>query len=206
ANMAVQECDLLLVVGARFDDRATGKLAEFAPNARVVHLDGDACEIGKLRVVEASVPGNIATSLNRLNVVAAQNEGRNAAARAAWRNTCIERAQRHAARYDAPGDTVYAPALLKRLSELAPDAIVSCDVGQHQMWVAQHWRFQHPRQHLTSGSLGAMGFGLPAAMGAQAESPAAQVICVSGDGSFMMNIQELATIRRYRLPVKIVLL
>ena len=207
ANMAVQECDLLFVVGARFDDRATGKLAEFAPNARVVHLDGDGCEIGKLRHADVSVPGDLGASLGRLAApLAAQMEGRHAAARKAWRETCSERRRRHAPRYDAPGDAVYAPALLKRLSELAPHAIVSCDVGQHQMWVAQHWRFQHPRQHLTSGALGAMGFGLPAAIGAQFERPAAQVVCVSGDGSFMMNIQELATIRRYRLPVKIVLL
>ncbi|MDH5830510.1 acetolactate synthase 2 catalytic subunit [Luteimonas sp. M1R5S18] len=207
ANMAVQECDLLFVVGARFDDRATGKLAEFAPNARVVHLDGDGCEIGKLRAADVAVPGNLSQSLSRLAApLAAQMEGRHAAARKAWRDTCLERRSRHAARYDAPGDKVYAPALLKRLSELAPNAVVACDVGQHQMWVAQHWRFNHPRQHLTSGSLGAMGFGLPAAMGAQMESPDAQVVCVSGDGSFMMNIQELATIRRYRLPVKIVLL
>jgi acetolactate synthase-1/2/3 large subunit len=173
----------------------------------VVHLDGDGCEIGKLRHADVSVPGDLAASLGRLAApLAAQMEGRHAAARKAWRETCSERRRRHAPRYDAPGDAVYAPALLKRLSELAPHAIVSCDVGQHQMWVAQHWRFQHPRQHLTSGALGAMGFGLPAAIGAQFERPAAQVVCVSGDGSFMMNIQELATIRRYRLPVKIVLL
>ena len=207
ANTAVQESDLLIVVGARFDDRATGKLAEFAPNARVVHLDADACEIGKLRGVDASVPGNLATSLHRLAApVAAQNDGRNAAARRAWRETCEQRRQRHAARYDAPGDKVYAPALLKRMSELAPDAVVSCDVGQHQMWVAQHWRFRHPRQHLTSGALGAMGFGLPAAIGAQMQDPSARVVCVSGDGSFLMNVQEMATLKRYRLPVKIILL
>ena len=207
ANTAVQESDLLIVVGARFDDRATGKLAEFAPNARVVHLDADACEIGKLRGVDASVPGNLATSLHRLAApLAAQNDGRNAAARRAWRETCEQRRQRHAARYDAPGDKVYAPALLKRMSELAPDAVVSCDVGQHQMWVAQHWRFRHPRQHLTSGALGAMGFGLPAAIGAQMQDPAARVVCVSGDGSFLMNVQEMATLKRYRLPVKIILL
>ena len=207
ANMAVQEADLLIVVGARFDDRATGKLAEFAPDARIVHIDGDACEIGKLRGVDAAVPGDIATSLARLTApVAAQNAGRNGGARRAWRDTCQQRRMRHAARYDAPGDKVYAPALLKRMSKLAPDAVVACDVGQHQMWVAQHWRFHHPRQHLTSGALGAMGFGLPAAIGAQLQDPAARVICVSGDGSFLMNVQELATIRRYRLPVKIILL
>jgi acetolactate synthase-1/2/3 large subunit len=207
ANMAVQECDLLFVVGARFDDRATGKLAEFAPNARVVHLDGDCSEIGKLRHADVSVPGDLNQSLSRLAApLAAQMEGRHSVARKVWRDLCMERKARCAPRYDAPGESVYAPALLRRLSELAPHAVVACDVGQHQMWVAQHWRLQHPRQHLTSGSLGAMGFGLPAAMGAQAENPDALVVCVSGDGSFMMNIQELATIRRYRLPVKIVLL
>ena len=95
---------------------------------------------------------------------------------------------------------------MKRLSELAPDAVVACDVGQHQMWVAQHWRMDHPRKHLTSGALGAMGFGIPAAMGAQEADRGKQVICVSGDGSILMNIQELATLRRYDLPVKIVLL
>ena len=114
---------------------------------------------------------------------------------------------RFAARYDAPGQHIYAPALLKRLSELAPaDAVIACDVGQHQMWVAQHCRFSHPRNHLTSGALGTMGFGLPAAMGAQFACPERTVVLVSGDGSFMMNVQELATIARCRLPVKIVLL
>ena len=95
---------------------------------------------------------------------------------------------------------------LKKLSETAPDAFVVCDVGQHQMWVAQHWQMDHPRKHLTSGALGAMGFGLPAAIGAQLQDRDAQVICVSGDGSIQMNLQELATLRRYNLPVKIVLL
>jgi acetolactate synthase-1/2/3 large subunit len=207
ANLAVQESDLLIVVGARFDDRATGKLAEFAPHARIVHLDADVCEIGKLRHADAAVHGDLAHSLVTLTApCAAQMRGRHAEARRAWRDTCLERKQRFAARYDAPGDAVYAPALLKRLSELAPAAIVSCDVGQHQMWVAQHWQFDAPRNHLTSGALGAMGFGLPAAIGAQLQDPQAQVICVSGDGSFLMNVQELATLKRYGLPVKIVLL
>src|SRR3546814_16979741 len=95
----------------------------------------------------------------------------------------VGRKHRHAARYDAPGADVYAPALLKRLSELAPDAIVCCDVGQHQMWVAQHWRFDHPRRHLTSGALGALGFGLPAPLRAPLQDARAPVICLSGDGS-----------------------
>ncbi|MBX9401760.1 acetolactate synthase 2 catalytic subunit [Lysobacter sp. BMK333-48F3] len=207
ANLSVQECDLLIVVGARFDDRATGKLAEFAPNARVVHMDLDACEIGKLRYADAAVQGDLRRSLDALTPpVTAQLQGRNGGARRAWRDTCLQRKRDCAPRYDAPGETVYAPALLQRLSQLAPDAVVACDVGQHQMWVAQHWRFDDPRKHLTSGGLGAMGFGVPAAMGAQLENPDARVICVSGDGSFLMNVQELATIARYRLPVKIVLL
>jgi acetolactate synthase-1/2/3 large subunit len=207
ANMAVQEADVLIVVGARFDDRATGKLAEFAPLARVVHLDVDACEIGKLRHADAGVRGDITTSLARLTPPCAQQmRGRHALARREWRALCMERRVRFGARYDAPGETVYAPALLKRLSELAPDAIVTCDVGQHQMWVAQHCRFDDPRNHLSSGALGAMGFGLPAAIGAQLQDRDAQVVCVSGDGSFLMNVQELATLKRYGLPVKIVLL
>jgi len=207
ANLAVQEADLLLVAGARFDDRATGKLAEFAPHARIVHLDADVSEIGKLRHADVAVHGDIAHSLDVLApVCAAQMQGRHGAARREWRTLCRERAELHAARYDAPGDGVYAPALLRCLSERAPEAIVACDVGQHQMWVAQHWRMAHPRKHLTSGALGAMGFGLPAAIGAQLQDPSAQVICVSGDGSFLMNVQELATVRRCGLPIKIVLL
>jgi acetolactate synthase-1/2/3 large subunit len=212
ANLAVQRCDLLFAVGARFDDRATGKLAEFAPHARVVHLDIDAAELGKLRFADAPVRGDLSISLQRMQVASAAHlNGRHGPARLAWRDACLRCKQESAPRYDAPGETVYAPALLKRLSERMPDAVVSCDVGQHQMWVAQHWRFDDPRKHLTSGALGAMGFGLPAAIGAQmalaehghADTP---VICVSGDGSFLMNVQELATLARYRVPVKIVLL
>ncbi len=198
ANLAVQGADLLVVVGARFDDRATGKLAEFAPNAKVVHLDLDPAEFNKLRRADVALHGDLRPSLNALATALPECS--------AWRATCVARRQRDATRYDAPGDKVYAPALLRRLSELAPAAIVSCDVGQHQMWVAQHWRFNDPRKHLTSGALGAMGFGLPAALGAQLACPDAQVVCVSGDGSFLMNVQELATLGRYRLPVKIVLL
>ncbi|HCV96357.1 MAG TPA: acetolactate synthase large subunit, partial [Stenotrophomonas sp.] len=202
ANMAVQESDLLVVVGARFDDRATGKLNEFAPFARVIHIDADAYEISKLRSADIAVPGNVGSALRALTAAATTP-----ASQEAWRRRCGIHRERFAARYDAPGKHIYAPALLKRLSELAPtDAIIACDVGQHQMWVAQHCRFNHPRNHLTSGALGTMGFGLPAAMGAQFACPERTVVLVSGDGSFMMNVQELATIARCRLPVKIVLL
>ncbi len=199
ANIAVQEADLLVCVGARFDDRATGKLAEFAPRARVVHLDADTREIGKLRHADVGVPGDVAAALKSLTGVRPDCTP--------WREQCLRQRERHASRYDAPGTDVYAPALLRRLSELAPrDAIVACDVGQHQMWVAQHWKFSHPRNHLTSGALGTMGFGLPAAIGAQFACPNRCVVLVSGDGSFMMNLQELATVARCRLPIKMVLL
>ncbi len=199
ANMAVQESDLLIVVGARFDDRATGKLVEFAPFARVIHLDADAYEISKLRTANIAVPGDVAAGLRAL--VGARTTCDD------WRKRCRMLGEKHGFRYDAPGTDIYAPALLKRMTELAPDdAIVACDVGQHQMWVAQHCKFNHPRNHLTSGALGTMGFGLPAAMGAQFACPDRTVLLVSGDGSFMMNVQELVTIARCRLPVKIVLL
>ena len=203
ANVAVQECDLLLVLGARFDDRATGKLVEFAPFARVVHIDADACEISKLRTADVAVPGNVAQAIHALQAAFPAP----LVAQAAWRARCAHHREKFITRYDAPGGHIYAPALLKRLSELAPaDTVIACDVGQHQMWVAQHCRFNHPRNHLTSGALGTMGFGLPAAMGAQFACPERTVVLVSGDGSFMMNVQELATIARCRLPVKIVLL
>jgi acetolactate synthase-1/2/3 large subunit len=199
ANIAVQEADLLVCIGARFDDRATGKLAEFAPRARIVHLDADRREISKLRHADIGVPGNVATALKSLTGVHPDCEP--------WLAHCLDQGEKHAVRYDAPGRDVYAPALLRRLSEIAPrDAIVSCDVGQHQMWVAQHWKFNHPRNHLTSGALGTMGFGLPAAIGAQFACPNRTVVLVSGDGSFMMNLQELATVARCKLPIKMVLL
>ncbi|MGL6291684.1 MAG: thiamine pyrophosphate-dependent enzyme, partial [Silanimonas sp.] len=198
ANLAVQESDLLVVVGARFDDRATGKLAEFAPHAKVIHLDADLGEINKLRRADVSVHGRIDNSLNALCAAISRCSE--------WQALCAERVEKHAARYDAPGSDIYAPALLKRLSELVPDAIVACDVGQHQMWVAQHWGFKDPTHHLSSAGLGTMGFGLPAAIGAQLSNPDATVVCVSGDGSIQMNIQELATVAREKLPIKIVLL
>ncbi|UNK58253.1 acetolactate synthase 2 catalytic subunit [Pseudoxanthomonas daejeonensis] len=198
ANIAVQESDLLVVVGARFDDRATGKLAEFAPFARVIHLDADAYEISKLRTADISLPGDVPSGLRTLTAARSSCDG--------WRQRCAKNREKHAARYDAPGQDIYAPALLKRLSELVPDAVIACDVGQHQMWVAQHCRFSHPRNHLTSGALGTMGFGLPAAMGAQFACPDRPVVLVSGDGSFMMNVQELVTVARCKLPVKMILL
>ena len=198
ANMAIDNCDLLICVGARFDDRATGKLDSFAPRAKVIHIDGDPAEIGKLRVPEVAIAGDLSAILDSLTAKPSIAE---------WARQCRAQKEMWAARYDAPGAGVYAPALLKELSEAAGDkAIFTCDVGQHQMWVAQHCRFIRPQAHLTSGGLGTMGYGVPAGMGAILAEPDATVITISGDGSFMMNVQELATLRRYRLPLKIVLI
>jgi acetolactate synthase-1/2/3 large subunit len=204
ANDAVQESDLLIVVGARFDDRATGKLAEFAPNARVVHFDIDASEVGKLRAVNVAVIGDLKDGVEALT---ARLRGGPALDIQPWAVDCARAAAAGAHRYDAPGEGVYAPALLKEISEVAgEDFVAACDVGQHQMWAAMHCRFARPEAHITSGGLGAMGFGLPAGIGAKLADPAATVVTIAGDGGFMMNIQELATLKRYGIPLKIVLI
>ncbi|WP_323950898.1 acetolactate synthase 2 catalytic subunit [Aeromonas veronii] len=198
ANYAVQQCDLLLVVGARFDDRVTGKLEEFAPEAKVIHLDVDAAEFGKRRAAEVGITTDLKQVLPRLAMTLDI---------APWRERCAAMAREYAFRYDHPGQAIYAPALLKQLSAKLPESsVVACDVGQHQMWVAQHMRFTSPRNHLSSAGLGTMGFGLPAAIGAKMSRPEDEVVLVSGDGSFMMNVQELGTIRRAQLKVKMVLL
>ncbi|WP_441254888.1 acetolactate synthase 2 catalytic subunit [Aeromonas sp. A600620] len=198
ANYAVQQCDLLLVVGARFDDRVTGKLEEFAPEAKVIHLDVDAAEFGKRRAAEVGITTDLKLVLPRLAMTLDI---------APWREHCAAMAREYAFRYDHPGQAIYAPALLKQLSAKLPESsVVACDVGQHQMWVAQHMRFTSPRNHLSSAGLGTMGFGLPAAIGARMSRPEDEVVLVSGDGSFMMNVQELGTIRRAQLKVKMVLL
>ncbi|MFQ2259028.1 acetolactate synthase 2 catalytic subunit [Aeromonas dhakensis] len=198
ANYAVQQCDLLLVVGARFDDRVTGKLEEFAPEAKVIHLDVDAAEFGKRRAAEVGITQDLKQVLPRLAMSLSIDP---------WREHCANMAREYAFRYDHPGQPIYAPALLKQLSARLPESsVVACDVGQHQMWVAQHMRFTSPRNHLSSAGLGTMGFGLPAAIGAKMSRPEDEVVLVSGDGSFMMNVQELGTIRRAQLKVKMVLL
>jgi acetolactate synthase-1/2/3 large subunit len=197
SNYAVQESDLLICIGARFDDRATGKLSEFAPHAKVIHMDVDSAEVSKLRRAEAPVIGDLRQSLPPLSIRLDIDP---------WRQRCLALKGLHAWEYKETDSSVHGPSFLKKLSNVAgKDVVVTCDVGQHQMWVAQHFNFARPEQHLSSGGLGTMGFGLPAAIGAQLGRPDACVINVSGDGSIMMNLQELATLRRYDLPVKIVL-
>ncbi|MCL1076255.1 acetolactate synthase 2 catalytic subunit [Shewanella dokdonensis] len=198
ANHAVQQADLLLVVGARFDDRVTGKLDTFAPHAKVIHLDIDAAEQGKLRQPDVAISDDLCDVLPALTLTQDISS---------WQQQVAALKLQYAWRYDRPGAQIYAPALLKQLADSLPeDSVVSCDVGQHQMWVAQHMWFRRPEDHLSSAGFGTMGFGLPAAVGAQVARPGATVVAVSGDGSFMMNVQELTTIKRRRLPLKILLL
>lgn len=198
ANLAVQDCDLLVVAGARFDDRVTGRLATFANKAKVIHLDIDAAELGKLRQPDVAIAGDLrqifpALAMS-LNITP-------------WQVEVEHLARKHQWDYQHPGSLIYAPAMLRRLANKLPeDSVVCCDVGQHQMWVAQHMWFRRPEDHLSSAGLGTMGFGLPAAIGAQVARPDATVVTVSGDGSFMMNVQELTTIKRRKLPVKILLI
>lgn len=199
ANLAVQESDVLICCGARFDDRATGKPDQFAPDAKIVHMDLDHAEIGKLRGVDVAMRGDLRDALMRLDTGYLAIDS--------WRTLCRSRKEKFAFSYDAPGSGIYAPGLLKELSETAgDDFIAACDVGQHQMWVAQHCRFARPENHLTSAGLGAMGYGLPAGIGAALERPDSKVVTITGDGSIMMNIQELATARRYGVPIRILLL
>ena len=198
ANLAVQACDLLIAVGARFDDRVTGKLNTFAPNAKVIHMDIDPAEMNKLRQAHVALQGDLNALLPALQQPLDIN---------AWRQHTADMRAEHAWRYDHPGEAIYAPLLLKQLSDRKPaDSVVTTDVGQHQMWSAQHMTYTCPENFITSSGLGTMGFGLPAAVGAQVARPNDTVICISGDGSFMMNVQELGTVKRKQLPLKIVLL
>lgn len=198
ANFAVQQCDLLIAVGARFDDRVTGKLNTFAPHASVIHLDIDPAELNKLRQAHVALQGDLNKLLPDLyQPIAIQ----------AWRHHVQTLKADHCWRYDHPGEAIFAPLFLKQFSDRKPSsAVVTTDVGQHQMWSAQHMSFTQPENFITSSGLGTMGFGLPAAIGAQVARPEDTVICISGDGSFMMNVQELGTIKRKQLPVKIVLM
>ncbi|WP_235403364.1 acetolactate synthase 2 catalytic subunit [Enterobacter quasiroggenkampii] len=198
ANLAVQACDLLIAVGARFDDRVTGKLNTFAPNAKVIHMDIDPAEMNKLRQAHVALQGDLNALLPALQQPLDIN---------AWRQHTADMRAEHAWRYDHPGEAIYAPLLLKQLSDRKPaNSVVTTDVGQHQMWSAQHMTYTRPENFITSSGLGTMGFGLPAAVGAQVARPNDTVICISGDGSFMMNVQELGTVKRKQLPLKIVLL
>jgi len=195
ANRALIECDLLIVVGARFDDRATGRLDGFARGARVVHLDTDLTEFDRRRTADATLHGDARRVLEEWD------RADTCRASAEWREAM------EVLRIEYPMPHQTAHDLFRSIaSECPSSAIVATDVGQHQMWAAQSWPVDRCRQFLTSGGLGTMGFGLPAAIGAALSNPGSPVVCLSGDGSILMNIQELATLADLGLPVKICVL
>lgn len=199
-NLLLEEADLLLAIGARFDDRATGKAAEFCPRATIAHIDIDRSELGKIKSTALGLTGDAADILRRLL-------GRLPATtpRPRWRARAAELRASYPLHAPAPADEPLHPLnVIEFLSGQLPDnAIIATDVGQHQMWVAQAYPFRRPRTLLTSGGLGTMGFGLPAAIGAALAAPGRRVACISGDGSILMNIQELATLAELDLPVAV---
>ena len=200
ANFSVQESDLLLVCGARFDDRVTGKLDTFAPHAKVIHCDIDVAEIHKLRRADVALQGDLIQALNSLKQELDIEP---------WREQIRDfKAKLDFTYIENQGNRPIDPwALLNTLSNRKPNnAIICTDVGQHQMWSAQHMKHFAPENYITSAGFGTMGFGLPAAVGAKKARPQDEVILVTGDGSLMMNIQELGSIKRGNLPVKILLL
>jgi len=208
ANMAVGNCDLLIAIGVRFDDRVTGKIETFAGNAKIVHIDIDPTSIRKNVQVAVPVVGDCRESLERLNALLDDAPMGDATERhGAWLSQVEEWKQQFRLAYDQGEEIIKPQFVIDKLFELTEGrAIVTTEVGQNQMWAAQYYHFDGPRQFLTSGGLGTMGFGLPAAIGAKAACPDRLVVDVAGDGSIQMNIQELATAVQSCLPVKIVIL
>jgi acetolactate synthase-1/2/3 large subunit len=208
ANMAVSQADVLIAVGARFDDRVTGKLAEFAPHAKIIHVDIDPSSISKNVVVDIPIVGDCKDALVQLNgLLSAQASQNWQEVRGLWLDTVAHWEKEHPLTY-AASDTVIKPQfVVEKLYELTKgEAYITTEVGQNQMWAAQFYKFKRPRQLMTSGGLGVMGYGFPAAMGVQTARPDATVIDIAGDGSIQMNIQELITVVENKLPVKIAIL
>ena len=202
ANFAVTECDLLIAVGARFDDRVTGKLDTFAPNAKVIHIDIDPAEVNKNRQVEIAIVSDVKSALARINSCFDESQKNDE------KNNWIKKIEywknKHPLFIPPKDGEIYPQEVLIKVREHSPDAFITTDVGQHQMWAAQYLR-NGPRKWISSAGLGTMGFGLPAAMGVKSAFPNSEVICIAGDASILMNIQELGTLSQYGLDVKIVI-
>ena len=200
-NFILQEADLLIVLGARFDDRAIGKTEQFCPNAKIIHVDIDRAELGKIKQPHVAIQGDVDEVLAQLLPHI------DATPRTAWREQVTGLQQEFPGAIPTGGDPLSHYGLINAVAACVDDsAIITTDVGQHQMWTAQAYPLNRPRQWLTSGGLGTMGFGLPAAVGAALANPDRKVICFSGDGSLMMNIQEMATAAENQLDVKIILM
>ena len=198
-NTIVEECDLFIACGMRFDDRATGKAAKFCANAQILHIDIDKSEFGKIKTPSHTISGDLKEILSFLSPAIPQNS------RKEWIDHILSVKKQLPFPAKLSQDHLHPHNLLKTVSSLSsPDTIVTTDVGQHQMWVAQIYPFNNPRTFLSSGGLGTMGFGLPAAIGAAFANPDKPVLCFTGDGSLLMNIQELATLADYKLNVKVI--
>ncbi len=200
-NMALEECDLLIVAGARFDDRATGKISEFCPGAKVIHIDIDPGEIDKLKTAHVKLVGEVGGILGELITLVDQRQ------RTEWLARVEILKKEHPFIMPGGDDPLRPYGLIRKIADIVDgEAIIATDVGKHQMWVAQAYPFQRPRQLLTSGGLGTMGFGMPNGIGAALANPDRTVICFSGDGSILMNIQELATAVEHQVNLKIIVL
>lgn len=210
ANMTMHGCDVMVCIGARFDDRVTGRLNAFAPNAKKIHVDIDASSINKNVMVDLGIVGDVKNVLRQMIELWKASSVRPAPkALAAWWQQINQWRARNSLAYRQNSDIIKPQHAIRRLYELTKDrddVFITTEVGQHQMWAAQHFGFEKPNHWMTSGGLGTMGYGLPAAMGVQLAHPDALVVDIAGEASTMMNIQELSTIAQYRLPVKVFIL
>ncbi|MEQ5776878.1 acetolactate synthase 3 large subunit [Thalassospira sp. NFXS8] len=209
ANLAMHDCDVMVAIGARFDDRVTGNIDFFSPGSTKIQIDIDPSSINKNVAVDVGIVGDVGHVIeDMMKIWKAKQYSINQAALDSWWGEIEGWREKRCLSYVQPADIIKPQHVIRRMHALTRDrkTFITTDVGQHQMWAAQHFGFEHPNEWMTSGGLGTMGYGLPAAMGVQVAHPDATVICFSGDASIMMNIQECATLTQYRLPVKTIIL
>jgi len=208
ANMAISNCDLLIVLGSRFSDRVTGKIETFAANAKIIHIDVDPSSINKNVIVDLPIVSDLKTALQHMNGMLVEQQYRfDETERQAWLDQIESWKQEVPLTYCQNGEIIKPQFVIEKLFDLTRGrAIITTEVGQNQMWAAQFYRYENPHTFISSGGLGTMGYGFPAAIGVQCAFPDALVVDIAGDGSIQMNIQEMATAVQYNLPVKIVLL
>ena len=208
ANMGMHNCDVLIAIGARFDDRVTGNVEKFCPNARIIHIDIDPASISKNVKVDIPIVGGVKAVLKDMLKILNQGKHKtDTESVAEWWKQITEWQAMDCLKYDTTSEVIKPQMVVQKLYEVTGgDAYVTSDVGQHQMWAAQYYKFDQPRRWINSGGLGTMGFGMPAAMGVQLAYPDATVACITGEGSIQMNIQELSTLKQYGLPIKVITL